>query len=132
MSPPVLVTIPISHFCEKARWALDRAGIVYEEQAHVQVIHRFAARRAGGGTTVPVLVRAGGALTESAQIVEYADSRAPVDRRLYPLDAARAEEIRAFEADLDESFAPAGRLWMYHRLRGERRVATRYATTGVP
>jgi hypothetical protein len=22
-----LVTIPISHFCEKARWALDRAGV---------------------------------------------------------------------------------------------------------
>jgi hypothetical protein len=22
-----LLTIPISHFCEKARWALDRAGL---------------------------------------------------------------------------------------------------------
>ena len=27
-----LVTIPISHFCEKARWALDRAGVDYVEQ----------------------------------------------------------------------------------------------------
>ena len=26
---PKLVTIPISHFCEKARWALDRAGVRY-------------------------------------------------------------------------------------------------------
>jgi glutathione S-transferase len=32
-----LVTIPISHFCEKARWALDRAGIDYVEQPHVQL-----------------------------------------------------------------------------------------------
>src|SRR6476660_3987756 len=64
---PILVTIPISHFCEKARWALDRAGVAYEERPHVQVIHRFAARRAGGGSTVPVFVRSNGAvLTESA------------------------------------------------------------------
>ena len=27
-----LVTIPISHYCEKARWALDRAGIGYHEE----------------------------------------------------------------------------------------------------
>jgi glutathione S-transferase len=132
MSPPVLVTIPISHFCEKARWALDRAGIAYEERPHVQILHRFAARRAGGGTTVPVLVRSGKALTDSQQILDYADSRAPADRRLFPLDAARAEEIRAFERDLDEAFGPDGRLWMYHRLRGQRDIATRYATTGVP
>src|SRR3954453_9251619 len=131
MPDPVLITIPISHFCEKARWALDRAGIAYEERAHVQVIHRFAARRAGG-STVPVLVRPGGVLTESAQIIDYADSRAPTDRRLFPRDAALAEEIRAFERDLDAGFGPQGRLWMYRRLRRQRGIATRYATTGVP
>src|SRR3954466_7539178 len=128
---PVLITIPISHFCEKARWALDRAGIAYEERPHVQVIHRFAARRAGG-TTVPVLVRPNGALTESSQILDYADSRAPSDRRLFPLDAVKAEEIRAYEGGLDQGLGPDGRLWMYHSLRGQRAVATRYATTGVP
>ena len=26
-----LITIAFSHYCEKARWALDRAGIVFEE-----------------------------------------------------------------------------------------------------
>ena len=51
-----LVTIPISHYCEKVRWALERAGIPYREERHVQGIHRIAARRAGGGATVPVLV----------------------------------------------------------------------------
>ena len=53
-----LVTIPISHYCEKARWALDRAGMPYREERHVQGIHRLAARRAGGrdngaGTVTP-------------------------------------------------------------------------------
>jgi glutathione S-transferase len=40
-----LVTIPISHHCEKARWALERAGIPYREERHVQGIHRIG--RAG-------------------------------------------------------------------------------------
>ncbi len=31
-----LLTIPISHYCEKARWALDRAGLDYVEERHVQ------------------------------------------------------------------------------------------------
>ena len=31
----VLITIPISHFCEKARWALERAGLPYREERHV-------------------------------------------------------------------------------------------------
>ena len=46
--PNVLITIPISHYCEKARWALDRAGVDYEEHPHLQLIHRIAVRRAGG------------------------------------------------------------------------------------
>jgi glutathione S-transferase len=35
-----LITIPISHYCEKARWALERAGLPYREERHVQGIHR--------------------------------------------------------------------------------------------
>ena len=43
-----LVTIPISPFCEKARWALDRAGLAYREERHVQGASVVAALRAGG------------------------------------------------------------------------------------
>lgn len=130
----VLVTIPISHFCEKARWALDRTGVPYTERAHVQVFHRFAARRAGGrdATTVPVLVCDEGALTDSADILVWADSRAPTDRRLYPDDPAATAEIRALEQDFDTRLGPAGRLWMYDGLRGRRDIAVAYALTGVP
>jgi glutathione S-transferase len=128
----VLVTIPISHFCEKARWALDRAGIEFEERAHLQLIHRVAARRAGGGTTVPVLVCDAGVLAESADILEYADAHAPPDRRLYPTHPDEAAEVRALERDFDERLGPQGRLWMYHRLKGRRDLALDYGCTGVP
>jgi glutathione S-transferase len=132
MAGHVLVTIPISHFCEKARWALDRAAIPFEERAHLQVLHRFAARRAGGGVTVPVLVCGDGVLGESAEIVDYADGHAPAGRRLYPEDERQAVEVRALERDFDEHLGPDGRLWMYYRLRGRRDLAINYGCKGVP
>jgi glutathione S-transferase len=132
MSGNVLITIPISHFCEKARWALDRAGIPYEERPHVQVIHRFAVRRAGGGMTAPVLVTADGVLAESADILAFADRHAPEGSRIYPADPERAEEVRAIEHDFDERLGPEGRAWMYHQLHDRRDLAIRYGCTGVP
>jgi glutathione S-transferase len=128
----VLVTIPISHYCEKARWALDRAGVGYTERAHLQVIHRLAARRAGGGKTLPVLVTAGGVLAESADILAFADDHAPAEGRLYPADPESAAEIRALEHEFDERLGPHGRRWMYYRLRGRRDIAIKYGCTGVP
>jgi glutathione S-transferase len=128
----VLVTIPISHYCEKARWALDRAGVPYRERAHLQLIHRVAVRRAGGGTTAPVLVCDEGVLGESAEILDYADARAPAARRLYPGDAAGTAEVRALERDFDERLGPHGRRWMYHQLHDRRDLAVAYGCTGVP
>jgi Glutathione S-transferase, N-terminal domain len=70
-----LLTIPISHFCEKARWALERADLDYVEERHVQGIHRVKARRAGGGATVPVLVTEEGVFAESEEILTPTSAR---------------------------------------------------------
>lgn len=127
-----LITIPISHFCEKARWALDRAGVAYRERAHLQMLHRIAVKRAGGGMTVPVLVYGDMVLADSADIVAFADAQAPPARRLYPEDPQLAAEVRALERDFDERLGPHGRRWMYEHMRGERALVKRYAPTGVP
>ena len=128
----MLITIPISHYCEKARWALDRARVAYVERAHLQLIHRIPVRRAGGGRTAPVLDCGDGVLAESAEIVEWADKRAPEERRVYPDDPAALAEIRGLEQDLDRRLGPEGRRWMYNGLRGRRDLAIAYACTGVP
>ncbi|HVF78372.1 MAG TPA: glutathione S-transferase family protein [Solirubrobacteraceae bacterium] len=127
-----LITIPISHFCEKARWALDRAGIEFEERAHLQVLHWIPARLAGGGTTVPVLVCGKTVLKESADILAWADAHAPADLRLYPDDPEQAAAVGALERDFDERLGPQGRLWLYDNLRGKRALVRKYAATGVP
>ncbi|GAC1440496.1 MAG: hypothetical protein NVSMB51_19840 [Solirubrobacteraceae bacterium] len=109
-----LITIPISHFCEKARWALDRAGIDYAEEPHLQGIHVFFARRAGGGRTVPVLVSsAGEVVPESAAILGWADTHLDPRDRLYP-EGSEGQQARRIEATLDAGLGPDGRLWMYH------------------
>ena len=128
-----LITIPISHFCEKARWALDRAGVDYEERAHMQVLHVVAVRRARSpGRTVPVLVCGDTVLSESADILAFADTRAPEARRLYPDDPQARGEIRALEQGFDARLGPEARRWMYDNIRGERVLVKRYAPTGVP
>jgi glutathione S-transferase len=128
----VLVTIPISHYCEKARWALERAGVAYRERAHIQVIHRLAARRAGGGTTAPVFVYPGGVLADSQDILRWADGQAPPGRGLYPQDPLQAAEVRELEADFDARLGPDSRLWMYQQLRTRRDLAIAYGCAGVP
>ena len=127
----MLITIPISHYCEKARWALDRAEVHYRERAHLQLIHWLAARRAGGGRTVPVLVWGDQVLADSSDIVEAADAVAPPDRRLFP-DPEAAAEVRALERGFDTNLGPNGRRWMYHEMRGRRDLAIAYGCTGVP
>jgi glutathione S-transferase len=129
---PVLITIPISHYCEKARWALDRAGIDYRERAHLQVIHWIPVTRAGGRKTAPVLVWGDRVFADSADIVEGASVEGPPDRSLFPEDPAAATEVRALQRDLDARLGPEGRRWMYHGLRGRRDIAVAYACTGVP
>jgi glutathione S-transferase len=128
----VLITIPISHYCEKARWALDWAGVDYRECAHLQIFHWVAVRRAGGGKTAPVLVCGDRVFAESSEILEQADALAPPARRLFPADPESAAEVRALERDFDLRLGPHGRRWMYDSLRGNREIAVAYNCTGVP
>ena len=124
-----LVTIPISHYCEKARWALDLARIEYREERHVQGIHQTAARRAGGGKTVPVLVTPDGVLGESSEILAWVDERLPPDSRLFAADRA---EIDALCERFDAVLGPRDRRLMYVHLLPERKLLLSFNNAGVP
>jgi glutathione S-transferase len=127
-----LVTIPISHYCEKARWALERARLDYREEPHVQGIHRIAARRAGGGKTVPVLVTPQGAIGESAEILAWVDERLAPELRLLPSAPAERRELQALCARLDERLGPCGRRLMYVHMLAQRELLLRFNNAGVP
>ena len=124
-----LLTIPISHYCEKARWALERAGLAYSEERHVQGVHVFVARRAGGGETVPVLIADEGVFNESEAILRYADRHLPKAARLFPAGDTEVEELCRW---LDGGLGPDGRRLMYRHMLGERGQMLRFNNQGVP
>lgn len=113
-----LITIPFSHFCEKARWALDRRGIAFTEEAHLPLLHRRHTTRAGGGST-PLLSVPGAAgsparvLTDSTEILRYADEAGTRGATLFPADDA---ETVAWEARFDEVLGPHARRLGYFEL----------------
>ncbi|MCB9749727.1 MAG: glutathione S-transferase [Myxococcales bacterium] len=133
MSRPRLITIPFSHYCEKARWALERCGVEFEEDGHPPLLHWIAVRRAGGRRTVPILVTPGGpTLCESADIVRWADRQAPAGRGLYPRERAARTDIDALIEIFDNKLGPATRRWGYGQLLGRPGDMRRLLTRDVP
>lgn len=128
---PQLVTIPISHYCEKARWALDRAGIVYEERPHLQVFHYVAVKRAGGGISAPAMKTDDGSFGDSTDILKWIDRKAP-DAGLYPRDPAQRAEVERLEDHFDEHLGPATRRIAYYHLLGHNHLAYKYNAVGCP
>jgi glutathione S-transferase len=124
-----LITIPISHYCEKARWALDRAGAEYAEERHVQGLHIAISRLAGGHGTVPVLVCEDGVIAESEAIVRWVDAKLPPEKRLL-LDAD--PEVAALCRRFDEHLGPDGRRVMYAHMLPHRDLMLRFNNVGVP
>jgi glutathione S-transferase len=127
-----LITIPISHFCEKARWALDRAGISYREERHVQGVHVWAARRAGGGTTAPVLVTPDRVIAQSQEILAWADERTPPERRLFPAEASERAEVDRLCRRFDDVLGPRGRRLMYVHVLAAPEQMLPWNNQGVP
>jgi glutathione S-transferase len=106
-----LVTLPFSHFCEKARWALDRAGLAYREEAHMPMLSWIAARRAGGGRTLPVLVTPRRPIADSTEILAWCDAHGDADA-LFPTGPL-GDEVRALEDDFDLRLGPHARRLAY-------------------
>jgi glutathione S-transferase len=115
--PLRFITIRFSHYCEKARWALDRAGLPYREETHVPIFSSRASIRAGGRRTVPCLVTASGVQADSTDILRWVDrqGRAPALLPQYG-EAGEAEEIARLEEDFDRRLGPATRRLGYFHL----------------
>ena len=94
---PKLIVFSLSHFCEKARWALDWHGIVYNEISWAPGLHRVLLKRYGANaSTLPVLLDDETIVQGSSAIIDWAENRAqaPV-RSLSPQtkDLAEAHDI---------------------------------------
>ena len=113
MPPLRLITIAPSHYCEKARWALDHAGLPFTEEAHIPLVHAFHTMRSTRrqSRTVPILVTPDELLTESTDIVRFADRHVDAARRLYPDDQRPA--VDELVASFDRTIGPLTRRLAY-------------------
>jgi len=117
MSAPYrLITIPPSHYCEKARWALEKAGIPYREEGHPPLFHRLAVKLAKGEHSTPVLVAGKVVLPDSTDILQFIDVEHAEGWRPYPTDSQLRVEAEELEEVFDTRLGPHTRRVAYYHL----------------
>jgi glutathione S-transferase len=157
-TPARLITIPVSHYCEKTRWALTRAQIPFVEECHMPPFHRLATRQLGkrssldplpeternmsrlnqlvirsvGGQTVPVLITETAMLRSSDEILNYVDAISPDELKIYPLDPDERKQVDQLVELFDTVLAPAVRLWAYSFIMLEYHLLQPLWCQGVP
>jgi glutathione S-transferase len=158
VTPARLITIPVSHYCEKTRWALTRSQLPFVEECHMPPFHRFATRRISkrsnsdpipqteqnmspinrfiarqvGGQTVPVLVTETAILRSSDEILNYIDAISPDELKLYPIDPDDRQQVDELVHTFDSILAPAVRLWAYSYIMSQDRLVQPLWCHGVP
>src|SRR5579863_9766523 len=104
-----LVSLHVSPWSERAKWALDHHGLAYEVVEHMPILgERRLRRMVGPGkprATVPVLLAGDEVVSESWDIAVYAD-REGKGHKLIPKESEA--RVRAWAALADEA-ATSGR-----------------------
>jgi len=133
VSDAVLWHIPVSHFSEKARWALDWKGIPWESRAPTPGFHMAAAAwlTRGRGKTFPILQLDGRAIVDSSAIIAALEEHRP-EPPLYPDDAAERRRALELQDFFDAELGPQIRLLAFHELRRDREAMTGFAGEVMP
>jgi glutathione S-transferase len=113
---PTLWHFRVSHYNEKARWALDWKRIPHRRQAVLPGPHLPRIWWKTGQKQVPVLQIDGETIADSTRIIAALEARHP-DPPLYPSDGAARARALALEEFFDEELGPhARRVFFYHLL----------------
>jgi glutathione S-transferase len=130
---PVLWHIPVSHFSEKARWALAFKGVEHERRAPLPGAHMAIALwlTRGQERTFPVLRLDGTNIGDSTAIIEALERRWP-DPPLYPEDPASLRRALELEEYFDENLGPQIRLLGWHELRKDQEAMGEVTASMVP
>lgn len=128
---PLLWHIPLSHFSEKVRWALDWKNIPHRRRPPARM-YLLQAWWATGQGKLPILFLGDRAIADSTRIIAAIEERFP-EPPLYPRDPAERERALALEDFFDEGLGPAIRAAVVTPLfRNDPDVALRMLTTGMP
>jgi glutathione S-transferase len=109
--------ITISHYSEKARWALDYKRVPHRRRYSAGGMHIPVALwlTRGRGYTFPVLKLDGQVYGDSSAIIEVLEERFP-EPPLYPEDPAERRRALELEDWFDEHLGPDIRRFVFHEL----------------
>jgi glutathione S-transferase len=110
-----LLEFPHSHYCEKARWALDLKQVPCEWVALLPGFHLRTVRRYAPKTSVPVLLTDSEPIQCSSEIIDYLDEHYP-ENRLTPHEPESQELCRQLEIELSVKLGEPIRTILYDRL----------------
>ena len=128
---PVLWHIRISHYNDKARWALDYKGIRHERRAPREGLHMAYALWLTRRPTFPILKLNGRAIGDSTRIIEALEREYP-EPPLYPADPGERRRALELEEFFDEELGPHIRRVGFHELLQDRDEVARYFSRGSP
>jgi len=130
---PTLWHIPVSHYNEKVRWALDFKGVEHERKAPPAPFHMVVslARTRGEHKTFPMMRINGRSIGDSTAIIAALEEAYP-QPPLYPSDPA--DRLRALELEdfFDEELGPHLRLLAWHYLRQDPERFRNFAEQAAP
>ena len=98
----------MSHYNEKARWALDYKRIPHTRRAPAPVLHVLVSKRLGGKGTFPILVVGDDTYTDSTDIIEALEEMQP-EPRLYPSEPEHKARALELEDHYDRDLSMAVR-----------------------
>lgn len=125
-----LYQFPISHYCEKVRFALDYKGLSYNTVNLVPGLHAKTTTRLARRSSVPVIEHQGKQVQGSASIIDYLDETF-AERPLSPADDAQRQQAIEWERWLDDGAGIDVRRLCYHHLLPERKIVTAFFTQGA-
>jgi glutathione S-transferase len=133
VAKPILWHIEISHYNEKARWALDHKGIEHERRAPTPGAHMVVALwlTRGRSKTFPLLQLEGEAIGDSTAIIAELERRFP-DPPLYPEDSDELRRALELEEFFDEELGPHARLLAFHEATKDPAVVERFTVDLLP
>ena len=129
----VLWHIKLSHYSEKARWALDWKGIPWEGKAPLPGLHMAYALglTRGRHKTFPILQLDGRTVADSSAIVAALDQHR-ADPPLIPAGPAERARALALQEHFDAGLGPAVRLLAFHELRRDHESMARFTEVMAP
>jgi glutathione S-transferase len=132
-APPTLWHIPISHYSEKTRWALDYKGIEHDRHAPLAGYHMAVALwlTRGRHFTFPVLRLNGRAIGDSSAIIAALEQHRP-DPPLYPADPEQRRRALELEEWFDEQLGPHIRRFTFHAFGQDRARMQKLAAQEAP